>query len=149
MASWDVFREMDNLRREIDDALRGTGLRRPFGTSFLAPLTARRFPLANMSEDEERVYVDALVPGVAIGDIDLTVLRNTLTISGERKPFMDQEGQVVHRNELVTGRFSRTLELPAEIDPDKTTAQCKDGIISLTLGKAEHAKPKKIEIKLS
>ena len=149
MASWDVFKEMDNLRREVDEAIRGAGYRRPFGTTFLAPLTTRRFPLVNVSEDDNCVYVDALVPGVALGNIDLTVLRNTITISGERKPFTEQKGQVVHRSELGSGKFSRTLELPVDIDPNKTKAQCKDGIIGITLGKAEHAKPRKIEIKLS
>lgn len=147
MASWDVFREMDNLRREIDEAFRGAGYRRPFGTTFLAPLTARRFPLVNVSDDEERVYVDALVPGVAPGDIDLSVLRNTLTIGGERKPFAEQEGQIVHRSELGSGKFSRTLELPVDINPDKVKAQCKDGIIRIILDKSEHAKAKRIEIK--
>jgi Molecular chaperone (small heat shock protein) len=47
------------------------------------------------------------------------------------------------------GKFSRTLELPVDIDPEKISAQCKDGIMQITLAKAEHAKPKKIEIRLS
>jgi HSP20 family protein len=149
MASWDLFREMDNLRREIDEAFRGAGFSRPFGTAFLAPVATRRFPQVNFSEDEGHVFVEALVPGVAPNEIDLTVLRNTITISGERKPFAERKGQIVHRSELGSGRFTRTLELPIEIDPNKVSAQCKDGIMLITLGKAEHAKPKKIDVKLS
>ncbi len=149
MASWDLFREMDNLRREIDEAFRGAGFSRPFGATFLAPVTTRRFPQVNFSEDEGHVYVEALVPGVAPNEIDLTVLRNTITISGERKPFAEREGQIVHRSELGSGRFTRTLELPIEIDPNKVSAQSKDGIMLITLAKAEHAKPKKIDVKLS
>src|SRR6185369_5454307 len=149
MASWDVFRELDTLRKEIDEAFRGAGYQRPFGTTFLSPVTTRRFPLVNFSDDQGHVYVDALVPGVDPKDIDLTVLRNTFTISGERKPFSEQKGQIVHRSELGSGKFSRTLELPVDIDADKVSAECRDGIMRITLAKAEHAKPKKIEIGLS
>lgn len=149
MATWDVFKELDNLRREIDEAFRGAGFDRPFGPTFLSPVTSRRFPLVNFSEDEGYIYIEALVPGVDPKDVDLSVLRNTVTISGERKPFVQSEGQIVHRSELGSGKFSRTLELPTDIDPGKITAQCKDGILRIALAKAEHAKPKKIEIKLS
>lgn len=149
MASWDVFKELDNLRREIDEAFRGAGFGRPFGPTFLSPVTTRRFPLVNFSEDEGHVYIEALVPGVDPKDVDLTVLRNTVTISGERKPFVEKEGQIVHRYELGSGKFSRTLELPLDIDPNKITASCRDGIMQVTLAKAEHAKPKKIDVKIS
>ncbi len=149
MANWDIMREMDNLRREIDVAFRGAGFNRPVAGGFLAPLITHRFPLVNFSEDDENLYGDALVPGVDPKDIDLTAMRDTITISGERKPFSEQEGQIVHRSELGTGKFSRTLELPADIDTNKVSAKCRDGIMHITLGKAEHAKPKKIEVKLS
>lgn len=149
MANWDVFRELDNLRREINEAFRGVGVTRPFGTAFLSPVVSRRFPLVNFSEDEGHLYVDALVPGVDPRDIELSVLRNTVTISGQRKPFEAREGQIVHRSELGSGKFSRTLELPVDIDPDRISAESRNGIMRISLAKAEHAKPKKIEIKLS
>ncbi|HXE94940.1 MAG TPA: Hsp20/alpha crystallin family protein [Dongiaceae bacterium] len=147
MASWDVLRDLDNLRKEIDEAFRGAGYNRPFGSSFLSPVATRRFPLVNVGDDDANVYVDAVVPGVNPADIDLSVLRNTLTISGERKLLDAQPGQIVHRSELGAGKFSRTLELPVDIDPDKVSAAYKDGIMRITLAKAEHAKPKKITIK--
>jgi len=149
MATWDVFSELDSLRREIDAAFRGAGLSRPFGQTFLAPLASRRFPLVNFSEDEGNVYIEALVPGVDPKNVDLSVLRNTVTISGERKAFPEKQGQVVHRTELGSGTFSRTIELPLDIDPNRISAQCKDGIMQITLAKAEHAKPKKVEISVS
>lgn len=149
MASWDVFKELDNLRREIDEAIRGGGVSRPSGPTFLSPASTRRFPLVNFSEDEGHVYIEALVPGVNPKDLDLSVLRNAVTISGERKAFAEKEGQIVHRFELGSGKFSRTLELPVEIDPDKITASCKDGIMQITLAKAAHAKPKKIDVKIA
>lgn len=147
MASWELFRDLDNLRKEIDEAFRGAGYNRPFGSAFLSPVATRRFPLVNIGDDENHVYVDAVVPGVSPADIDLSVLRNTLTISGERKVLDVQQGQVVHRSELGSGKFSRTLELPVDINPDKVSAAYKDGIMRVTLAKAEHAKPRKIDIK--
>ena len=149
MASWDMFRELDYLRKEINEAFRGAGVTRPEGTAFLAPAGTRRFPLVNCSEDEGHVYVDALVPGVDPKDIELSVLRNTITISGERKPFTAAAGQVVHRSELGSGKFARTLELPIDINPDGVSAESRNGVMRISLAKAEHAKPKKIEIKLS
>ena len=148
MATWDVFKELDSLRREIDEAFRGSGYNRPFGPTFLSPVATRRFPLVNFSEDDGNVYIEALVPGVDPKDVDLSVLRNTVTISGQRKPLGEVRG-IVHRSELGSGKFSRTLELPVDIDPNKITAQCSNGVMQVTLAKAEHAKPKKIDIKLS
>jgi len=147
MASWEIFRELDNLRREFDDAFRGAGLGRPFGSTFLAPTTSQRFPLVDFSEDDTNLYIAALLPGVDPGAIDLSVVRNSVTIGGERKAVEQQEGQIFHRCELGTGKFSRTLELPVEINPDKISAECRDGILRIALGKAEHAIPRKIEIK--
>ena len=149
MASWEVLRELDNLRREIDEAFRGGGYSRPGGGALFSPLTARRFPLVNVSEDENHLYVDVLVPGVDPAGIDLSVVRNTISISGARTPFVEQAGQIIHRSELGSGKFSRTLELPVDVDPNKISAECRDGIMHITLGKAEHAKPKKINIKPS
>lgn len=149
MANWDVFKELETLRKEINEAFRGEGNNRPLGRTFISPVSTRRFPLVNFSEDEGHIYIEALVPGVDPKDVDLSVLRSTLTISGDRKPFVEQEGQIVHRTELGSGKFSRTIELPVDIDPDNINAQCKDGIMQITLAKAEHAKPRKIEIQVS
>lgn len=148
MATWDVFNELNNLRREIDEAFRGAGMSRPFGQSFLSP-TVPRFPMVNCSEDQEHVYIQALVPGVDPKDLDLSVLRNTVTINGQRKAFEPRQGQIVHRTELGSGKFSRTVELPVDIDANRVSAQCKDGIMQITLAKAEHAKPRKVEISVS
>lgn len=149
MAGWDLFRELDNLRREIDEAFRGAGIGSPFGASLLSPAVWRRYPPVNISEDDASIYVAALIPGVDPQTLDISVLRNTVTVSGQRTPLEVKEGSVVHRAELGEGSFSRTLELPADIDPDKVSATSRNGILMITLGKAEHAKPKKIDISLS
>jgi len=149
MATWDVFKELGDLRREIDEAFRTAGYNRPFGPAFLSQVTPRRFPLVNFSEDEGHVYIEALLPGVDPKEVDLSVLRNSITISGERKPLVERQGHIVHRAELGSGKFSRTVEVPVDIDANKIAAQCKNGVMQITLAKAEHAKPKKIDVKVS
>jgi len=148
MASWGFFNELDNLRREIDEAFRGAGMVRPLATSFLSPVSGRRFPLVNLSEDEGQICLDALLPGVDPKELQLSLLRETITISGARKSPTEVRGGVVHRNELGSGRFTRTIDLPVEIDPDRTSAQYRDGVLRITMQKAEHVIPKKIAVKV-
>jgi HSP20 family protein len=148
MASWSLFNELDSLRREIDDAFRGYGFARPAAT-FLSPASARRFPLMNLSEDDGHVYLEALLPGVDPQELDVSILRHTITISGSRKATSEKQGDVVHRKELGSGRFSRTVDLPAEIDPERSSAECRDGVLRIAMAKPEHAKPKRIQVQVS
>jgi HSP20 family protein len=149
MAYWDMFRELDNLRREIDDAFRGVGMRRVVTPHFLTGGGTQRFPFVNISEDATAIQVAALLPGVDPSHVELSVLRNTLSLSGERKPAETDKNLIWHRNERGAGKFSRTIELPAEIDSGKVTAQCKDGVLTVTMQKVDAAKPKKITVEVS
>ena len=149
MASWGFFNELDNLRREIDEAFRGAGVARPLATTFLSPASARRFPLVNLSEDEGQLCLDALLPGVDPNELQLSLLRETITITGARKSPVELRGGLTHRNELGYGKFSRTVDLPSEIDPDRTSAEYRDGVLRITMAKSEQAKPRKIEVKLA
>lgn len=147
MANWDMFRELDHLRREIDDAFRGIGLGKVPSQTFLSGV--RRFPMVNICEDDEAVYVDALVPGVDPSQVEMTALRNTLTLAGRRLPLEQEKNVVRHREERGSGAFSRTIELPAEVDLSRIAAVCRDGVLSVTLPKAEEAKPKKISVSVA
>ena len=149
MANWDMFRELDNLRREIDEAFRSIGNGRAVIPHFLVGGQSRRFPLVNISEDVGEVRVEALLPGVNPAELEISVLRNTLTVAGERKAPDMTRNQVWHRNERGYGTFSRTIELPAEVDSSKVTAECRDGLLTVTLAKAESAKPRKIAVGVS
>lgn len=149
MANWDMFRELDNLRREVDEAFRNVGLGRVMVPQFLTGPGARRFPLVNISEDATEIRVEALVPGVDAKGIELSVLRNTLTLAGERKAPESEKNHVLHRNERGFGKFSRTIELPAEVDSGRVSAQAVNGMLVVKLPKAEAAKPKKIAVTVS
>ncbi len=147
MANWDLFREMDNLRREIDEAFRGFGSGRGLDPVFLPGLGTGRYPQVNLSEDQDNLYVEALVPGLEAKDIELTVMRGMLTLSGERKA---SEGpkKTWHRNERGAGKFLRTVELPVEVAADKVKAEYKNGVLTVALPKHEAARPKKVEVKV-
>ena len=145
MASWDMFRELDTLRREIDAAFRGAGNDRLFPPAVLSG--GGRFPQVNLREDDEHLYLEALVPGVEPSALEMTVMGNTLTLSGERKEFdAGATPHVWHRNERGIGRFQRTIELPGEIDNGSIAASCHNGVLTVTVSKAESAKAKRIAI---
>jgi HSP20 family protein len=149
MARWDLFREMENMSREMDDVLRGieTG-RRTLERLFYPELTGRGLPKVNVYQDEDNVFVEALLPGIKPEDVEMNVMRNTLTLSGERKVDSQKEGKLVyHRRERGGGKFMRTIELPYNIDSTRAEATYKDGLLLVKLPKAEEAKPKKVLVK--
>lgn len=148
MANWDIFQEMEALRREIDDVFRGYGTARVLGPAFLPRVGGREYPHLNLSEDGNNFYVEALVPGIEPQQIDLNVMRGSLTISGERKE-NDLAGKSWHRRERGAGVFLRSIELPSAVNTERVGAQYRNGILTVTLPKAEEAKPKKISVKIS
>jgi len=135
-----AFEELERMRREMDRLFEG------FGGRPLRPFGAGGFPALNLTEDRDRYYVRAELPGMEAGDLNISVTGNGLSISGERK--IPAEGQNVryHRREREAGTFSRMIGLPGEVDPEKVDASLKDGILTVTVPKAEKAKPKQIAI---
>jgi HSP20 family protein len=77
------------------------------------------------------------------------VLRNSLTVSGERPASAGGKSETIHRQERASGKFSRRVELPAEIDEAKAKAEYRDGLLTITLPKAAQAKPKEISIQVA
>ena len=147
MRNWDLLREMSQMQRDMDEMFRGFGLGRLFGPSFEPALGLRSWPRINLREDGDHLYVEALLPGVDPDKVDMNVLGNTLSLSGERLPAdAGGNGRTWHRRERGTGKFLRTIELPVEIDPERIKAEYRNGLLCVTLPKAEAAKPKKISI---
>lgn len=147
MRNWDLLREMSQMQRDMDEVFRGFGLGRLFGPSFEPALGLRSWPRINLREDGDHLYVEALLPGVDPDKVDMNVLGNTLSLSGERLPAdAGGNGRTWHRRERGTGKFLRTIELPVEIDPERVKAEYRNGLLCVTLPKAEAAKPKKISI---
>lgn len=143
---------IETLRRDIERAFQNvSSVNDPFFRSaFLPGRAARRYPLINLAEDRDHIYIEALAPGVDPETIDLAVMRNVLTISGEkRRHAEDIKPEAFHRSERSAGKFVRTLELPVEVAADHVQAEYKQGILSVTLPKAEAAKPKQISVSVN
>lgn len=145
--TWDwssPFGELDRLRRQME--LLSGGLTP--GRLWSAP-AAGVFPLMNVTEDKDNYYVRAELPGLKADDLELSVTGDTLSISGERKIPAEDEKAQYHRRERDSGKFSRILTLPAQLDTSKVEASCMDGVLTVMLPKAEEAKPRQIAVKAS
>ena len=147
---WDI----DALHRQVEQAFGDFGLSQwpwPFSrTSFLPARAARVYPLVNLSEDSDAYYVEALAPGVDPDTLDVAMTQNRLTVSGEKKGLPENgiQPDAFHRRERGTARFVRTIDMPGAVDEKKIKADYKNGLLLVTLPKAEEAKPKQISVKV-
>ena len=152
--SVDILEDMDRMRREIDRILgedRLSAWTFPFSRiSFLPGRASRAYPLLNISEDDENIYVDALAPGLDPATMNISVTGDQLVISGEKRTLpKDTKPECVHRSERSAGQFARSLSLPSAVVAEKVEANYKNGVLRLTLPKSEAARPKQIEVKVS
>ncbi len=133
----DFFRLRDELDQLFDIGLPLSNIRSvPRGT----------FPAINIEEQKEAVCIDAYLPGVEPKDVELTIEENTLAIKGRRET--GNGGRNYHRRERFSGNFSRIVSLPEGLDPDKAEARYHDGILSITIARAEEKKPKQITVSI-
>jgi HSP20 family protein len=142
----DILKEMESLRREIDGTLKGFRMGSFLEPSFLPGVGLQRFPQVNLAQDKDNVYVEVLVPGVDAKDLDLTVMRGVLALTGERKAETDSQ-RTWHRRERGHDKFMRTVDLHCEVDVDRVVAKFSNGVLLVTLPIQEQAKPKKITVK--
>jgi len=148
MISWNVLREMDALRREMDHLFGDLNQEQGQRSAFLPGLGTRRYPRINLREDGDNFYLDALLPGVESKDLEINLTGNTLTLSGERQA-ENLEDARWQRQERGHGKFMRTRELPLDIQADDISAEYKDGVLHVVLPKAEEVKPRQIRIKVA
>lgn len=147
MSIWNLLKEMESLQSQLGDLSKFSSFGSWPKMAFLPGVSARHFPLMNVSADDQNIYVEALAPGLETGSLKVSALRDKLTISGEKAQTRVAEDKY-HRSERAAGKFTRTLELPVPIDSDRVAAEYKQGILTITLPKAEEAKPRQIDIKL-
>ncbi len=134
--------ELARLHSDMDDLVDGffRGLDRPF-------FGYKAWPAIDIAEEEDAILVKAEVPGCKADDIDISVHGNTLTISREKKLSEEKKEKGFYHMESTYGSFRRELTLPTDVDPAEIDAVCKDGVLSITLPKAEKAKTVKIKVK--
>ena len=103
-------------------------------------------PPFDVAETAEEIVVQTELPGMEIKDIDITLTDGLLSIKGEKKKEKVDKQEHYRRVERVYGSFSRSFSLPAEVRADGIDAKYRDGVLTVTLPKAEEAKPKRIEV---
>ncbi|MGB2868076.1 MAG: Hsp20/alpha crystallin family protein [Bacteroidota bacterium] len=105
-------------------------------------------PAVDIAEHENDYVVNVELPGVSKDDVKITLESNILTIRGEKKQEKESKDQSLHRVERSYGAFQRSFTLPTTVKNERIDAVFNDGILTVTLPKAEEAKPKQIEVKV-
>ena len=142
LTEWPGLGGFADLRNEIDRLFDA-----PFAGLTDAPrLTTGWTPAFDIYENKDSFTVVAELPGVKKEDLAISLHEGRLSISGERKREEKSENTDVYRSERVFGRFQRTFTLPAAVTAEKVTAKFTDGVLTVTLPKAEEAKPKQIDV---
>ncbi len=139
---WDPFRELENLREDVNRLFQ-EALNRPGRGA----TTSRSWaPPVDVVEYEDKFVLRAELPGMSKEDMDVEMHGDTLTIRGERK-FEQEEGKENYvRVERTYGKFQRSFTLNVPVKADEIKATYKDGILEVTVPKAEEIKPKKVEV---
>lgn len=140
------FEALQSLRRlnsVLDEAF--GSLQREDGGA----ITAAWSPVCDVFEEKEAVKIVAEVPGVPPEDVKISLENNVLTIRGEKKQQAEERNERVHRYERSYGAFERSFALPSTVDPDKIQAGYQNGVLTVTVPKAEKARPREIQVKVS
>ena len=139
--NWSAYDQLTNIRDEINRLFES-----PYENSS-SDVFNTWAPALDLYEDSDNLVVRAELPGMKKEDIELSLHDNVITVSGERKNEKQYEGGHTSREERFFGRFTRSITLPKQVDSGKLKASYKDGVLKVTLPKAEEAKPRQIQIK--
>jgi HSP20 family protein len=131
--------EMDNLIERF--------MRDPWGSITGTGREAWIAPRLDVAEDENEITLRVELPGVKPEDIQIDVTGDVLTLRGEKSCQKDEKGRDFHYCETEYGTFSRTVQLPVSVDPDRVDAAYRDGILTITLTKRPDARPKRIPVR--
>lgn len=139
------FPELGWVRRELD---RLTGALRPFDLFEEPGAMAAWSPAVDIAEDEQAITIKADLPEVDKKDIHVGVENGMLTIRGERKREKEEKKKNYHRVERSFGSYERSFSLPEAVEKDKIIAECKNGVLTVTLPKRPEAKAKAAQIEV-
>lgn len=144
LTRWEPFRDLITLREAMDQLFEESFVPSRRSLTRVAPTGALA---VDMYETDEEVVVKSEIPGIDPDDLDISITGDTLTIKGETKAEEEIEEDNYFCRERRYGAFSRSLSIPVAIEPDEAEAEIEDGVLTLTLPKAEEVKPKAIEVK--
>ena len=141
---WDPARELSTLQNRMN---------RFFGEAFGPPMYPAEqaapgawTPAVDIFETDHEIVLDVELPGVARDQVHVEVNDGILQLRGERKVEKEVKEESYHRVERTFGTFHRSFTLPDSVDPEKVSAELKNGILQVRLGKREQAKPKQIQV---
>lgn len=144
--TWNPFADMRRLPANIDPLFDQTWPSVPRESYRMQAMPeTRTYPPVNVWLGDDSVAVTAELPGLDSNDVDITVRENILTIRGERRSAESDKADW-HRQERVTGDFTRTITLPFRVDPDHVDARFSNGVLEIELKRPEEDKPRKIKI---
>jgi HSP20 family protein len=141
LTRWEPVREMMTLREAMD---------RLFDDAFTRPISMSGgsvLPAIDLYQNANEVVVKAALPGLKAEDVHISVTADVLTLCGEFKQETEQKETTYHVREQRYGSFERSLALPTDVQTDKAKADFENGVLTITLPKAEAVKPKTINIK--
>jgi HSP20 family protein len=143
LAPWSAADRWSNLRDELNSFFE-----LPFWSSFgrAGQLFTGWSPALDLYQSNDNVVAVVELPGMRKEDIEISLHDGALTISGERKRESSSNSENAERTERHIGRFRRSIALPTRVDASKVSASYRDGILSVTLPKAEEVKPKQIQV---
>lgn len=144
---WDPFREISTLQERMNRLFSEVARRSPVAEEEM--IQGAWIPPVDIFETGDSIVIKAELPGISKEDITLEVKENTLSIKGEKKFEKDVKEESYHRVERSYGAFQRAFALPSTVQQDKVKAKFRDGILEVTLPKAEEAKPKQIKVDVS
>jgi len=142
-----LWRNMDRLFDEYEPGRPLAG-RRASSADEAERLWARRWPQLSLVDGGVNLILKAEVPGLGDKEVQLSIHQDVLTLSGERKLEVP-EGYFVHRQERAPVKFARSFTLPCKIEPEKSTATLKNGVLTVVLSKVPEAQPRQIAVKVA
>jgi HSP20 family protein len=147
MLHQDSLRELENMSKRLNSVLAARNA--PAGERQETMASADWVPLVDVVETESEFLLLAELPGVRKSDVKLSIQSGVLTLSGHREQPEQGKGERHHRTERSYGRFARSFAVPDLVDEQKLSAEFKDGILTVHLPKAEKAKPRSVDVKVT
>lgn len=141
LSSYQPYRNVSSLQDEVERAFRQAFE----GRSMASPAGAFS-PALDVEETEDAFTLHVELPGVNSDDVEVSLEENVLTIAGERRFYDEREAEGFRRIERHFGRFHRSVRLPDRVDPDGVSASYRDGLLTVTVPKAEESRPRRIEV---